>query len=182
MRMEELKAGDVLLLPKEHAEGVYRFIEDNFGNRVADILTRIENHDYIHAELYIGNGYAIGAWFNGVHIYKIPVQHLALYHVYRPVRDIKMEDLKKSVVKHFNLPYAFDQLLLTGVIKAISLGNEVLYNTFTSYFDLPSTDRVICSELVAQILRDCGVYISTLKPEFVTPDHIAQSKEFVRII
>lgn len=178
--MFNFKKGDILLLPTENAQGVYQFVKEKFGKIVADILSSFYGHQYMHAEVYLGNGYAIGAWTDGVKIYKIPLNILGLYHVYRCKYPIDEKMIDNSISELFNLPYGWEKLFVNTIITLLSFGNESLEKMYEEHFKLNMKDKVICSELVARIYEKQGIIIER-QAEFTTPDDIAQSKYFMKV-
>jgi len=173
--MIEYKPGDTLLLPKDKALGPYTWIKNQFGKKVADFLAAVEHHNYIHAELCVGNGYTLAAWENGVHLVSYPLHVLKNFHVYRPIDTPKTFEtcVIQQVKNYFNKPYDFVSLILNGIPEILSLGMEPLERFFESKLPYDNPEAMICSELVARIYERCGVTIEP-RPEFVTPDDLAE--------
>jgi hypothetical protein len=176
--MLELKTGDVLLLKKEDAPGAYTFLEKYLGKNVAKFLAQIEKHEYIHAEIYVGNGFVLAGWFNGVKLIRPPLQYISKFDIYRHEKmdDEKRKTIQQSVAKYFNAPYDFASLILNGIPEVLSLGIEPLERYLEKQIDYSDPEKLICSELVARLYRDAGIFIED-NPEFVTPDDLAENME-----
>ncbi len=175
----ELKTGDVLLLPKGVYPDVYGFFEKYLGKELADELAKIEKHNYIHADLYIGGSWVISATPNGVHLLKYSLDILSKFDIYRyRYADERFRVcINNQVSKFLNMPYDFISLLLNGFIEFVSFGLEPLERYLENKFSMYDTPfAVICSELVARIYDNCGVEIER-NDEFVTPDDLAQHLE-----
>lgn len=174
-----LRTGDVLLLPKGVFPDVYEFFEKYLGKDITDALAKIEKHNYIHADLYIGGSWVISATPNGVHLLKYSLKLISKFDIYRyPYSDIKFEMcINKQISQFLNMPYDFVSLLLNGFIEFASFGLEPLERFLEDKFSLYNTPfMVICSELIARIYDKCGVKIES-NDEFVTPDDLAQHLE-----
>ncbi|WP_129408107.1 hypothetical protein [Marinitoga lauensis] len=182
MNSVELKVGDVLLLKKEDAPGIYTFLKQFLGKNIADIIAKIEGHEYIHSELYVGNGYVLAAWFNGVHLIKYPLRILGNFDIYRHEKmdNEKRSVIKRNVAKYFNMRYDFASLILNGLPEILSLGFEPLERYLEKQLPYSDPNKMICSELVARMYKDAGIIIEP-DPEFVTPDDIAQDGEMKKI-
>ena len=180
--MIELKTGDILLLKKENAPGAYTFLKKFLGKDFADFVAKIEKHEYIHSELYVGNGYVLAAWFNGVHLIKYPLEVLSKFDIYRHEKmdEEKRKVIRKNVAKYFNMPYDFVSLILNGLPEILSLGFEPLERYFEKQLPYSDPKKMICSELVARMFKDAGIIIEP-DPEFVTPDDLAQCEEMKKI-
>jgi len=180
--MLELKTGDVLLLRKEDAPGAYTFIEKYLGKDFADKVASLEKHKYIHAEIYVGNGFILAGWFNGVKLLQPPLHYIAKFDIYRNSKmdDAKRYLMKKKVAKYFNAPYDFASLILNGIPEVLSLGFEPLERYFEKQLPYSDPSKLICSELVARLYKDIGIEIEE-NPEFVTPDDIAENEYFSKI-
>jgi len=122
--MIELKVGDVLLLKKEDAPGAYTFIEKYLGKGTADFLSTIEKHEYIHSEIYVGNGFILAAWFDGVKLIHAPLKYISKFDIFRhkKMTDEKRKIIQQNVAKYFNMHYDFASLILNGIPELLSLG------------------------------------------------------------
>lgn len=193
----ELKTGDVILCPAKNTNGIYTAMnswlvntfKDNIiikvvGKAILDYLTNnVFKHKYIHAEIYLGNGWQMGAWFNGVHLWKPPLQYFSAVHIYRTKKPLDSAKILKKAKKEFNKNYDFTSLILNSAIEILSLGNEereqALESAIKQLYD--NSNSVICSELVARILKASNVIIEPTE-EYVTPDDIAESSLLERIL
>lgn len=186
----KLEIGDILLLPTENVEA-FDIIASILGQNVAKIVKNITDQDYLHAEMYIGNGYIMAAWMNGVHIAKYPLSILAKFDVYRHrdkrikalIRERIKDDLKAFVkgetTKYINKPYDLQSLILNSVSEIVGIvKNEEQFENSLGY-DNPHA--YICSEMIARIYHDVGVNIKQ-NLEFISPDDIAKCPEFVKKI
>jgi len=175
----KFQTGDVLLLPMQEAQDIYTFIEKYFGKKIADFLSAIEHHKYIHAELYVGNGYSIAAWFNGVHLVSYPLEAFDKFDVFRTkLTDEQKAKMRGVILEYFNMPYDFMSLILNGLPEILSFGIEPLERLIENYLNYDNPNAVICSELVARVYEQVGVKIEP-HAEFVTPDDISQRFEKV---
>lgn len=185
MREVKLVPGDVILVPKENTAGIYTFIAERFGKAFADALSFFFGHNYIHAEIYVANGWQMGAWFDGVKVWKPPLNYFGLVHVYRLKPELKkvitIENMLEAVRKYFNREYDFPSLILNALIQILSFNSEKREAKLQADFGLYANERVICSELVAKIYEDIGITIEH-NSEFVTPDDIANSSLFYRVL
>ena len=170
-----MKPGDILLLPKDKAPGLYNVIKSLFGEQVADWLANLTKHKYVHAELYVGAGYTLAAWFNGVHLVHYPLSVYDRFDIYTHPKmdDEKREKLCELVRKYFNKPYDFVSLILNGLPEILSLGIESVERYLEEQIDYENSDFLICSELIARMYEDVGLPIEPY-PEFVTPDDLAE--------
>jgi len=173
-----LKPGDALLFTKESTAGVYTYFAEK-NKPLADLLAKLVNHNYIHAELYLGNGWVIAGWFNGVKLYKPSLQLLSTVHIYRPPIEVDKDKLKESVKKYFNYEYDWVSLILNGLPEIISFGNEQIEKIVEDWVKYSDDQKLICSELIARIYEDLGYKIEP-RAEFVTPDDIAE--RFQRVL
>jgi len=186
IEMVEYELGDVLLLPKDKAVGIYTWVKEKFGKKVADTLAALEHHNYIHAELYVGGGYVLAAWTNGVHLISYPLSVFKNFNVYRHPKLLNKteeaehirECLAANVRKYFNKPYDFVSLLLNALPEILSFGFEPLERMVESKLPYDNPEAMICSELVARMYEQCGIIIEP-KAEFVTPDDLAE--HFIQI-
>ena len=178
----KLETGDVLLLPTEHS-GVYQWFAEKLGENVAELIKNIEHNRYIHAEIYVGYGHVLGAWMSGVKLIKLSpavLDYYSKFHIYRP---LLLEEQRKQIEnewqKYFNKPYDYISLAQNAIIEVLSLGLEPLEKYFESLALYENPNAMICSEVVARILEDVG-YVIEPRPEFVTPDDLAD--KLIRIV
>lgn len=179
--LHQLQPGDIILVPKENSVGIYNFISDVFGRSVATTLARLYNHNYIHAELSLGNGWQVGAWADGVRLWKPSISYYPWIHVYRlkpEYQKITKEKVYEATKKVLNKRYDFPSLILNAVIELISLGKD---EPFQAYFKYENKDELICSELVARVYEDFGIHLGQ-NPEYTSPDDIAESTVLYRVL
>ncbi|AJW76936.1 hypothetical protein X275_01445 [Marinitoga sp. 1197] len=186
----KLEIGDVLLLPTKKVE-TYKIIASVLGQNIAKLIKNITDQDYLHAEMYIGNGYIMAAWLNGVHIAKYPLEILRHFDVYRHrnkrvktiIREKIKEDLKAFVngetTKYIARPYDLQSLILNSVSEIIGIVADE--ENFEDSLNFDNPNAYICSELIARIYHDAGVDIKQ-NLEFVSPDDIAKSEEMIKIL
>lgn len=181
----DIRPGDIILVPKENAKGVYDFIAQNFGKRLADLLATFYNHQYIHAEIFVANDWQLAAWLDGVKVWKPPLNYYVLTHIYRLkpqyTKHITKEEMLEAVKKYLNKQYDFPSLILNAIITILSFGNDSKERQLEADFTYYTKDKLICSELVAQIYEELG-YVIERTAEYTTPDDIAQSKLFYRVL
>lgn len=181
----DVRPGDIVLVPKETTPGIYTFVEERFGKIFAKALAQLYGHNYIHAEVVVGNDFQMGAWPNGVKIWKVPLNYYTLVHIYRLKPEYKKvitkEEMIQAVQKYFNKEYDFPSLLLNTIITLLSFGNDSLERKFEIDFTYSNPDKLICSELVARIYEELGFTIER-NAEYTTPDDIAQSQLFYRVL
>lgn len=188
----EIKKGDVLLYPNTKANPLYKYLSGLFGEFITNLLAKATNYKYVHTAIYLcpsrhkGYFWSLEAIDKGVYLIEKPISHLQFVDI---VRNQKMTDAKADELgelaldKYWNRPYDFTGLLLNGICKiaeAVQL-KEYLESLFAKYEDTPH--EVICSELVARLMRDVGLPIQNAGgDEFVTPSDIADSPDFITIL
>jgi len=183
MKITQFQTGDILLLDKDKAMGIYPFLKKYLGKDFADFLAKIEKHNYIHAELYLGNGYTLAAWFNGVHLVRYNMNIFSQFDVfrYKGFTQNNQKIIKENVKKYFNKEYDFVSLILNGLPEMLSLGIEPLEQYLQKQIPYSNPNKLICSELIARMYADAGIMFET-DPEFVTPDDLAENKNTYRIL
>ena len=174
----KLEVGDVLLLKKENAPGAYTFLKQYLGKDFADFMAKLEKHNYIHSEIYVGNGFILAGWFNGVKLLRPHISYISKFDIFRHPKmdDEKRKRIQQSVAKYFNAPYDFKSLILNGIPELVSLGIEPLERYLEKQINYDDPSKMICSELVARLYKDAGIFIED-NPEFVTPDDLAENLE-----
>jgi len=193
----KLKTGDIILCPKENTDGVYnammKWVEETFKDNVVlkvigkylveYLADQVYNHNYIHTEIYLGNGWQMGAWFNGVHLWKPNLQYYTNVHIYRPKKTVNPDVILNAANQEFNKGYDFTSLILNSLITLLALNSEERERAFEDVVSKMYSDsnNVICSELVARILASDGIIIEP-HTEYVTPDDIAQSDQVERVL
>ncbi len=186
MRHLTLKEGDVLLFPTRLADFLNTI--EPFSKSPVDWRTvaQVMNHKYIHAELYVGNNYSLGQGGNGVHLNLLNIDVLTRVHVYRLVDQIPQPEMKSQVEsfvrRNFNKQYDWVSLVLNGLTSVLSLGNDWLEQNIENFETYSNQDKLICSELVARFYEESFGLKVERKAEFVTPDDIAQSQLFRRLV
>jgi uncharacterized protein YycO len=193
MRSVKLKPGDILLLPTKYTE-VYMQIANVLGAKVSSFLPKLLNEPYLHAELYIGRGYTIGAWLTGVHVHRYPLSTQMRFDIFRhkdneasdKIKEVILEDfenyLNKRPTKFLNRPYDFQTLFYNTIAELASF----LKHEKTVEANLPapeSPDIFICSELVARIYHEAGYDIAPKEKslEWVSPTDLAESPYLYKI-
>lgn len=181
----DIRPGDIILVPKKNAKGVYTFVEEKFGKTFANLLSQFYSHNYIHAEISVGNDWQMAAWVNGVKVWKVPLNYYATVHVYRLKPEYKKmitkDEMIEAIKNYLNKEYDFPSLILNTIITLLSLGNDSAERKLEADFTYYSPDKLICSELVARIYEELGFTIER-QAEFTTPDDIAQSKLFYKVL
>ena len=186
MRHLMLQRGDVLLFPTGLTDFLNRTQPFNSSPVDWSVVAKLLNHKYIHQELYVGNNYSLGQGGNGVHLNLLNIDVLSQVHVYRLIDPIPEEDMSsqiESFIRHnFNKQYDWVSLILNGLTSVLSLGSEWLEENIEGFENYSNYDKLICSELVARFYEEqFGLKIER-KQEFVTPDDIAQSRLFKRLV
>ncbi|MEM0369773.1 MAG: hypothetical protein QXE80_03640 [Pyrobaculum sp.] len=201
--MIELKPGDVILWPRDKAQGLYTLLLEwvrsaisgvtnnpklaDFAAKLAvNTLADAMNHKYIHAEITLLNNYLFGAWLNGTHLWKPTPEHriqiIKDTSIFRPVVEIDEQKLVEAAMKYRNKPYDFTSLILNAAIEIGAFGQKEaerrLEELAKSMYSNPNA--LTCSELIARIFEDLGYRIERYS-EYVTPDDIAQSTLFKQI-
>ncbi len=186
MKERMFEIGDILLFPSETFHDIEDYVKEVLGEEVTSVIRKLLGYKYCHAEIYLGNGYVLAAWTNGVKLYKLPLKLLKEVHVFRkqlPLMPEEKQKLLNLVPKYWNLPYDFTSYILNAYYY--------LFEKLTMIFPLPdlladfktkyeNKQEMICSELVARMYKEIGYPIETTE-EFTTPDDIGNSKMFVRI-
>ena len=190
----KLKPGDVLLLPTKYTE-VYTTIAGVLGAKVTQFLPLLLNEPYLHAELYIGKGYTMGAWLNGVHISRYPLSTQMKFDVYRHVDEQASEAVKNVIIEDFeaflnkrptrflNKPYDFTTLIYNTVAELMQiLKKEKTVEENIPRLDTP--DAFICSELVARVYDAARYNLQTgdKSLEWVSPSDLAESPMLRKLI
>lgn len=186
----KLEIGDILLLPTESVE-TFKIIASLLGQNTAKLIKNLTDQDYLHAEMYIGNGYIMASWLNGVHIAKYPISVLSKFDVFRHrnkrvkavIRERIKDDLKAFIngetTKYINKPYDLQSLILNSISEIVGIvANE---EDFENSLNFDNPHAYICSEMIARIYADAGVKIKD-NLEFISPDDIAKSPEFIKVI
>lgn len=174
MKIQELKPGDLLMLKKSKSL-VHRYLEENFGTWVEELLTRLTGQEYVHCELYLGEGYVLTATPSGIRIGKYSTDTLLEYFdFYRPKFPIDEEGLKRSVREYHNSPYDFVSMYL-GIVNT-------LFELFGVELKVPYDTKFafMCSELVARIYEQMGVTFRK-SPEFITPQNLVDTGKFIKL-
>jgi|Wag4MinimDraft_13_1082653.scaffolds.fasta_scaffold00172_3 hypothetical protein len=170
----ELKPGDLLLLKQEKSI-VHAYLREHYGTIVENIATAVTGQQYLHVELYLGEGWIISATVNGVKLSKYPVRTIIdNFDIFRPKFDIDEDLLVSLVDEYHNKPYDFTSLYL-NIIKEIT-------KIFGVDFEFPYDTKfmLICSEMVSRIYESLGVSFHD-KSEYVTPQEIVDSNLFEKI-
>lgn len=169
--MIALKPGDVLLL-KPNKDIVHSYLQDNFGNIVDKIATAVTGQKYLHAELYLGEGWVLSATVNGVRLNKYSTSTIIKnFDIHRATFDYDAEKIRTIVKDYHNLRYDFISLYL-NIIDTIS-------SIFGIKFQFPYDTKymVICSELIARIYKD--LYGIEFEGEYTTPQDL--TKKFKKV-
>jgi len=190
----ELKVGDILLLPTKYTE-VYSMIAGVLGANVTELIPKLIDNPYLHAELYIGNGYSIAAWLNGVHVVKYPLSTLMKFDIYRHKDDKASEAVKKVILEDFE---AYLQKKPTRFLNKTYDFKTLFYNTIAELADLLKLEKVverkantmdtpdsfICSELVARIYNAAGYDLQTndTSLEWISPSDLIKSPLLYKVL
>jgi len=191
----KLKPGDVLLLPTKYTE-IYTLIAGTIGATVTQFLPKLLGEPYLHAELYIGKGYTMAAWTNGVHVHRYPLSTQMKFDVFRhrdedkapkAIERLMLEDFKAYLehrpTRFLNKPYDFQSLFLNTIAElAQVLKHEKTVEENTMRIDTP--DAFMCSELVARVYKEAGYDLKTgdKSPEWVSPSDLALSPMLYKVI
>lgn len=189
----ELQVGDLLMFKLGNEKDVVvqarkwivSLFNDNLPGRVAvDVflqwLEQQTNREYVHVEVYCGDGYVCGAWFGGVVFYKMPLQVLESADIYRPKMKVAAKKLAKTLEKMQGKKFDFASAIIRAVIKILSLSDEektkVLSREFAKYYT--DTDKFVSAEFIAVLYEELGYKIADKPAEYVTPDDIVKSGLF----
>ncbi len=170
----ELKPGDLLLLKKDK-DVIHKYIRENFGTTIENILTSLTGQEYLHAELYLGEGWVLSATVNGIKLNKYSAQSLLdNFDIFRPKFKVDEQELVNQVKNHHNKRYDFVSLYL-NIIDTIS-------QLFGKKFQFPYDSKymLICSEMISRIYEDMGISFHE-NSEYVTPQDLANSSLFTKI-
>ena len=172
--IKELKAGDLLLLKKDKSF-VYKYLKDKVGEIVANMIIGASQNEYLHVEMYLGEGQVLSATVNGVHIHRYSTDTIIEnFDIYEPKFNINKKELEKQVKLKHNKRYDFMGLFLNiGVEIANKLGFEFEPPYETEFM-------VICSELVARVYEDMGDINFHKNTEFITPQGLVDSGMFTK--
>lgn len=196
MKNIKLEIGDVILIPTTSKDGLYTILmkwqetqfKDNILLNLAsklflNYLKSQTGHEYIHQELYLGNGWHMSQTGNGVMVYKPSLDMYQIGHVYRYINDFDKNQFLKIAKMYHNKQYDYTSLILNAGIELFSLNNEQveqeMENTMKQMYDNPN--QMICSELVQRVYEDLGIKIERWQ-EYVTPDDIQKSPLFKRVL
>ncbi len=180
MKGIKLEVGDILLLPAEKGP-VFQFLAKLFGETFTRFVATLLGHRYIHAELYIGSGWILAAWMNGVKLVKARPQYVDRFDIFRhpDIQSKHRRWIEKIFERYYNLPYDYVSLVENAMIEVASVGFEPLEAYFEGKVPYDNPKAMICSELIARIYDDIGLTIER-KAEYVTPDDLAEV--FVRVV
>ncbi|HDK27636.1 MAG TPA: hypothetical protein ENG48_11205 [Candidatus Atribacteria bacterium] len=188
----EIKKGDVLLYPNNKNNPIYKYTSGMFGEFITNLLVKASNYRYMHTAVYIcpskhkGYFWTLEAIDKGIYLIEKPISHLQFVDIIR--RQGITEKQRKDLVdialnKYWNKPYDFTSLLLNGVCQLAEVVElqDYLKDLFMKYADTPH--MLICSELVARLMRDVGLPVEKNgADEFVTPSDLAESPSFAMIL
>lgn len=174
MNKIELKAGDVLLLPAEEGP-MYKWFEKILGKSFTIFVSNLLGHRYIHAEMYIGAGWILAAWMNGVKLLKAQPWYVDRFDIFRhpKIEDKHRRWIEKIFQKYWNMPYDYISLAENTLIEVASVGTEPIEVYLEDKMLYQNPSAMICSELIARIFEDIGLKIER-NSEFVTPDDLAE--------
>lgn len=174
MIIEELKPGDVLML-KSDKDLVREYLSDNFGNNVADLMTKLTGQEYLHSEMYLGEGWVITATPTAVHVHKYNTNMLVKnFDIFRPKFDVDEKTLINEVEDQHNKRYDWFSLYWNIASTITGMFGLELKAPFDTKF------AVICSELIVRIFEKMGVTFQE-RAEFMTPQDIVDSGKFYKI-
>ena len=143
---------------------------------VAEQVVILSGQTYIHAELYLGKGWVLAGWFEGVKLIKYKPSAFQVFDVVR-YKGLDKDKMLKAVDKYWNLPYDYQSLGINSIIEIVNaLGNFVGYEDLEEKIEdwLPwdNPRAMICSELVARMLMEGGIQFK--KPEFISPQDLLE--------
>lgn len=196
MKSIKLEIGDVILIPTTSKDGLYTILmkwqetqfKDNILLNLAsklflNYLKSQTGHEYIHQELYLGNGWHMSQTGNGVIVYKPSLDIYQISHVYRSIVEFDKKRFLEVAKTYHNKQYDYTSLILNSGITLFSLNKEEteqeIEKTLKQMYDNPN--QMICSELVQRIYEDIGIKIERHQ-EYVTPDDIQKSPLFKRVL
>ena len=144
------------------------------------------NSEYIFGFPYIGNGWFQVAEKTGVHIYKIGLNTIQYFDIYRYKNNYNDEEFKKSVLQFWNLPFDIANNLfsgLTNIINAIQLTEYADSNykiklildcikIINSLITINSINYIGNIELIVRLYDNIGIKLYDTSPEKVKPDEL----------
>lgn len=175
----ELQLGDVFLY-KTIDKGLYSWFVEHGLKALGDFLIAATGDKYIHAAIYVGQGYQLAADGVGVHLYKMPMSAVAQTDIYR-YKALDTTKIKQAVNKYFNAPYDYVDLLLNGALEVLSVNIPLLKEFYEGFINYENPTQMICSELVARVYRFAG-YPIAVNDEFCSPEDIARNPNFKLLI
>jgi hypothetical protein len=174
INVTELKPGDLLLLKKEK-DIIHKYIIENFGTMVENMLTGLTGQEYLHSELYLGEGWVLSATVNGVKLNKYSTDTLLKnFDIFRPQFKIDQTILLEQIKESHNKRYDFISLYLNVI--------DTIGQMFGKKFEFPydTNFMLICSELIARIYEKMGATFHE-SLEYITPQDLADSNMFKQI-
>lgn len=174
INIKELKPGDLLMLKKDKSL-VFKYLKDTVGEVVTNLIIGASQNEYLHCEMYLGEGFAIAATVNGVHIHKYSTDTIIKnFDIYEPKFKVDKKMLEEQVKLKHNKMYDFTGLFLNIVME---IANKLGYSFEPPY---ETEFMVICSELVARIYEDMGTVDFDRESEFITPQLLVDSGMFTK--
>ena len=157
--------------------------QDFISKAVAEQVVRLAQQEYIHAEIYLGRGWVLAGWFEGVKLVKYKPSVFQMFDVVR-YEGLDKEKMFKAVDKYWNLPYDYASLGVNSIIELISafgnfVGYEDLEEKIEDWLPWDNPKAMMCSELVARMLMEGGVEFD--KPEFISPQDLVQHPKQIRL-
>lgn len=174
IKITELKPGDLLLL-KQDKDIVHTYLRENFGTMVENMITGLTGQKYLHAELYLGEGWVLSATVNGVKLNKYSTETLLKnFDIFRPKFEIDESVLLNQIKDNHNKRYDFISLYLNII--------DTIGQMFGKKFEFPYDTKfmLICSELIARIYEKMGATFHE-NVEYITPQDLADSNLFYKI-
>lgn len=172
--LTKLQPGDVLML-KSEKDLARKYLIDNFGKNVANMVTKLTGQKYLHSEMYLEEGWVITATPNGVHLQKYDTETiLENFDIFRSKNEIDTAVLRKEIKKHHNKRYDWLSLYWNIADTISSIFGLTLKAPYDTKF------AVICSELIARVYESLGLRFQE-RAEFITSQDIVDSGLFYKI-
>lgn len=113
------------------------------------------HNDYIHAEIYYGDLYGLGATQSGSRFGKYSLELLSNLTIMRlKDKEIDEEKMRESINKFHNLEYDFDSLIRNSISEILNIVK--LEKVLENLYEIETPNQLICSELVQRVYSEYG--------------------------
>lgn len=159
---------------------------DKITSELVKKVTSLTNVRYIHAELYLENGWTLQAYTNGVKLTKYKPSAFQKFDVYR-FKNVDEEGLISLVNKYWNLPFDYSSQVISAVQELIDLpmkkffGFENLEEKTENFMRYDDPSKVSSGELCARMLKEAGAEIEG-EIEYISPDDLSKMKNVIKVL